>query len=129
MINSKEYLEKAQSLLDSNEFTDGCSVPLIRDWIHEKLKKSKLLCAAHDYGNLGKIPGVRAGWHNNLHTFFAHWSINIGYGAWGTIVSLATLPWSVWRRNLGITFMPIMPFHGALLLILAIAFLVIKFQG
>lgn len=112
MITTKDYLERTQELLDAKWYTDGCTSPF-KTYIHRWLKKSHLLCAAHDYGNLKYISGVRPGLHNQLHTLIAHFSQpNPIYWLWGIVVSIATLPWIVWRRDLGITFFPMGAFHA-----------------
>jgi hypothetical protein len=121
MISTENYLEQTQSLLDNGEYTDGCTSPF-KNYIHKWLDKSKLLCAAHDFGSLGKIIGVKAGWRNNLQTLLAHFAqSNPIYWIWGLIVALATLPWVVFRRDLNQTWMPFIPFHSALLLIIVVA--------
>jgi len=102
MITVKNYLSQAQALLDSNEYTDGCS---LTQFMHKILSKAKILCAAHDYGGLGKIDGVRAGWHNNLHNLLAHFSqSNPFYWLWGIVVFIFTMPWVVWKRDLKMSF-------------------------
>ena len=128
MISSKKYLERAKALLDSGSYTDGCTTPF-KNYIHRYLKKAFLFCAAHDYGSLGLIEGVRGGWHNNLHTLIAHWSqANPLYWIWGTIVALVTLPWVVFRRDLNQKWMPFIPFHVVLLFCLTVPIL-IKYSG
>ncbi len=115
------YLEQAHLLLLEGRYTDGCSTPF-KNYIHAWLKHSHDLCAAHDYGSLGFITIARPGWHNNWLTWLAHMSqSNPVYWIWGTIVALATLPWVVWRRNLGIKALPFLVFHAMLLLIILIA--------
>lgn len=110
------YLYETKRLLLSDHFTDGCTTPF-KTYIHRWLSHSHELCAAHDYGSLGYIDGVNPGIHNNLITWFAHMSRPAPvYWVWGTIVALVTLPWVVWRRNLGITVFPFMAFHGIILL-------------
>lgn len=122
-ISVSLYLEQARSLMQRGEYTDGCSTPF-KTYIHRWLNQSMLLCAAHDYGNLGLIPGVNPGIHNNWMTLLAHLSQpNPIYWLWGIIVAVATLPWSIWRRNLGIKFIPAIPFHAFLLLAGVVAYL------
>ena len=110
------YLYETNELLKAGRYTDGCSTPF-KNYIHMWLKYSHDLCAAHDYGSLGYLVEVNPGIHNNLITWFAHMSQrNPVYWAWGTVVALVTLPWVVWRRNLGIEILPIAAFYGVLLL-------------
>lgn len=120
----RQYLFEANNLLRARNYTDGCSTPF-KTYIHRWLSHSHNLCAAHDYGNLGKITVARPGWHNNLITWLAHMSQAAPiYWVWGTIVSVVTLPWSVWRRNLGITFIPFILFHIILIIITAVLCLI-----
>lgn len=122
-----DYLSQTRMLLDSNQYTDGCTIPF-KTYIHNWLSKSYLLCAAHDFGSLGYITGVRAGWHNNIITWLTHMSeTNPIYWVWGTVVALFTLPWVIWRRNLNIKFMDMGGFYIVLFIIVAIYFL-IKYQ-
>ena len=119
------YLAQARQLLRDKRHTDGCTTPF-KTYIHRWLRKSHGLCAAHDYGSLGFISGVRPGWHNNWVTWLAHMDEgNPVYWAWGTIVATVTLPWVVWRRNLGMTVLPFMVFHGMLVLGILVATAVI----
>ena len=119
-----EYLLKAQELLDAGQGTDGCTTPL-KTFIHRWLSKSRLLCAAHDFGGLDLIVNTKPGWHNNLITWLAHISqTNPVYWIWGTIVALFTLPWVVWRRNLGIKSLKILGFHVILLTLVLVSILI-----
>ena len=123
-MNTETYLKQAQSLLDSGQRTDGCTMPF-KTYVHRWLAKSKLFCAAHDFGSLGLIAGVSPGWHNNWMTFLAHISQpNPVYWVFGLLVSVVTLPWVVWRRNFGITILDITAFHVILLILIALPFLI-----
>ncbi len=99
----KEFLRQAKALLDMGTYTDGCTLIFgLQVIIHKVLPKSKLLCAAHDFGGEGLIDGVKAGWQNNWYTWLAHFyyaPFNPVYWVWGTIVSVWTLPWVVWYHN------------------------------
>ncbi len=110
MITIKSYLEQTQSLLDKGEYTDGCSMS---QFMEKVLSKAKLLCAAHDFGNLSLIDGVRPGLMNQFYSLAAHFmNTNPAYWLWGLIVFTFTLPWIVWRRELGIEIVPPMLFFG-----------------
>ena len=101
----KDYLMQTEKLFNEGQPTDGCTLVFdLGRVIHKIFKKSKLLCAAHDFGGLGLITGVKAGWNNNWHTWLAHFyaaPFNPIYWIWGTIVSLWTLPWVVYKHNYG----------------------------
>lgn len=115
-MKARDYLNLAKGLTAVVP-SDGCTTPF-KTYIHRWLEQSRLLCAAHDYGALGYIDGVRPGIHNNWMTLKAHWYMsNPVYWIWGTVVSVVTLPWAIWRRNLKITFLPLIPFHVILLFI------------
>jgi hypothetical protein len=123
----KEYLKQTQSLIDRQFYSDGCTVPLLKKYVHSWLDRSRLLCSAHDYGNLGYIDGVKPGINNQWLTLLAHLSQkNPIYWVWGVIVTIATLPWIVWRRNLGIKFMSITVFHAFWSFLAAIIYLMCK---
>lgn len=127
MISVTNYLMQTRALIKAGRHTDGCTTPF-KTHIHRWLSESHLLCAAHDYGSLGYITGVRSGWHNNLHTLRAHCTqSNPIYWVWGVIVSLITLPWVVWRRNWGFQFLDMTAFYIVLMLMLVIP-LLIKYQ-
>ncbi|MDH5612229.1 MAG: hypothetical protein OEY66_07215 [Gammaproteobacteria bacterium] len=124
MISTTNYLSQTQSLLDLDEYTDGCTTPF-KTFIHRWLKKSRVLCAAHDFGGRGLIKGVRPGWHNNLHTLIAHWSQPAPiYWVWGSVVAFFTLFWAVWHHDWGINFFDLVGFHVFLLMIIAVCLLV-----
>ena len=128
MISVKNYLAQAKKLLDSGAYTDGCTTPF-KTYIHRWLKKSRLLCAAHDYGGLGFIEGVAPGWQNNWYTWLAHLSQpNPIYWLWGTIVAVWTLPWVVWRHNLGIRVIESAVEFNLFQIGLIVLYLLIKFQ-
>lgn len=128
MISTQTYLRRTEILLKHGQYTDGCSTPF-KTFIHRWLKKSRMLCAAHDFGSLGLIQGVQPGWQNNVQTLIAHWSQgNPVYWVWGTIVAVATLPWVVWRRNFNIDLIPIVPFH-IFMLLFGTFFTLYKFYG
>lgn len=98
-----DYLLHTELLLNKGRYTDGCSTPF-KTQIHRYLKWSHLLCAGHDYGNLGYLTEiVKPGIRNNWLCWLAHLSrANPLYWLWGTIAMIVTLPWVVWRRDLGI---------------------------
>ena len=122
-----QYLFEANFLLRAKNYTDGCSTPF-KNYIHRWLSHSHDLCAAHDYGSLGLITVARPGWHNNLITWFAHMSQrNPVYWVWGTIVALVTLPWVVWRRNLGVELISMGSFYS--ILTLGSAFATLYYYG
>lgn len=128
MISIKYYLSQAQQLIDSGKYTDGCTTPF-KNYIHRWLKKSFLLCAAHDFGSLGYIEGVRPGWNNNWITWLAHMANwNPIYWVWGTIVVLITLPWVIWRRNLNKTSIPFIMFHIIIYIIPFVLWILIKIR-
>ena len=121
------YLLNVDVLLRIGQYTDGCTTPF-KNYIHAWLSKSHLLCAAHDFGSLGFISGVRPGWHNNLITLFAHMTQrNPVYWVWGTIVTLITLPWVVWRRNWGIK-TPFLLFHFVIYLLPIMIYILVKIR-
>lgn len=124
MITIADYLEQAQTHVDVGQYTDGCTTPF-KNYIHKWLEKSHLLCAAHDFGSLGLIDGVRPGWHNNWVTWLAHMTqSNPIYWAWGTIIAIATLPWVVWRRNFGFQFLDMTGFYVIMLILIALPVLI-----
>jgi hypothetical protein len=115
MISVKNYLKQTQNLIDKNEKTDGCT---LTQFMHNILSKAKLLCAAHDYGNLKKIKGIYPGIHNQFYTLAAHlWQINPFYWVWGAIVFTFTMPWILWKRNLKINAVSFLGFHAGLIAI------------
>jgi len=110
MISVRNYLEQAQALMDNGEYTDGCS---LSQFMHKLLDRARLLCAAHDYGNLGKINGIRPGLVNQFYSLAAHLlNMNPVYWLWGTVVFTFTMPWIIWRREFGVKFIPPMLFFG-----------------
>ncbi len=121
------YLFEANNLLRARNYTDGCSTPF-KTYIHRWLSKSYNLCAAHDYGAMGLITVARPGLHNNLVAWLAHMSQrNPVYWLWGTVLSLVTLPWAVFRRDLNQKWLPLIPFYVALLMIIIVVILINKF--
>jgi hypothetical protein len=124
-MNVEDYLLKTKELLKAKKYTDGCTTPF-KTYIHRWLTCARLLCAAHDFGSLGLITGVRPGWHNNWMTWKAHLSqSNPVYWIWGTVVALVTLPWVFWRRNLGIAILDMAGFHVILLAGITLTLLII----
>lgn len=125
----KDYLAQAKALLASGEYTDGCTTPF-KTYIHRWLKKSYLLCAAHDFGGKGLIKGVAAGWENNLMVWLAHMAnANPVYWVWGTIVAVWTLPWVVWRHNFGIKFIESSLLFGALQFMGIVLYFLMKYKN
>lgn len=112
----KDYIAQTRWLLYDEKYTDGCTTPF-KTYIHRWLNSSRLLCSAHDFGSLGYIKGVNPGIHNNFVTWLAHMYERAPvYWIWGTVVAIVTLPWVVWRRNLGIESVPFIAFHIAIVL-------------
>lgn len=123
-ITVKQYLDKTAELLSKGQRTDGCTSPF-KTYIHRWLSHARVLCAAHDFGGEGLIPGVRPGWHNNWITWLTHISQpNPVYWIWGTVVAVVTLPWVIWRRNWGIKFMDIAAFYIVLIIIIILPILI-----
>jgi len=116
MISIKNYLEQTQDLLDKNEYTDGCS---LSQFMHKVLSKAKLLCAAHDFGNLGKVDGIRPGLMNQFYSLAAHMlNLNPFYWIWGMVIFVMTMPWIIWRREIKITFLRSDMFFGIQLVVM-----------
>lgn len=120
MISAKKYLEAAKALIKQGEPTDGCTLPF-KEYIHRWFKKSKLICAAHDFGSRGLIEGVRPGWHNNMHFIKANW--HCGHYVWGVISFIATLPYAIVYYNLKIK-VPMAVFYSFLTFASGVGYLI-----
>jgi len=119
-----DYLAKTKDLIDQGEKSDGCSIPIFASIVHKLLKKSRILCAVHDFGLKGLLEGVKPNLHANWVTVKVHFSVNFLYGLWGLLIMTLTAPWVFWKYHLKIESWDYIGFHVVLFLVITIITLI-----